>query len=269
MNDPIKLSIYSYLFNAKVRSFDLDGAIKSFTSFADETVIATLPSEDDTYERLLTWENTLGRDRLKIIMTETAIKGNNRFDGDLKTAALKECSHPIRIIADCDEKFIVSQRPAWDGLAQRLLISREDGWLLPVVDLYGSPTHIRSDKPIGLKMRMHKATVTRRGVPAFAERGAGLFDTSQSDSTEPLLASGALASFTCPVSPAYLHPSTCHFLDTYVIHEGFLDLQRRATLGKTFWKQHWEARSGRTENVATNVTELMDVPLVPHRLKLS
>lgn len=264
-----KFSVYTYLFNAKVRSFDLDATIENFTSFADEVVIATVPSEDDTYERLLQWQDKLGADRLKVLMTTVAIKGNNRFDGDLKTTALQACTHPIRIIADCDERFVVSQREAWNTLARRLLISREDGWLLPVIDLYGRQDLIRSDKPIGLKMRMHKETVARRGVPAFAERGRGLFDTSMSDSTEPLLSNGALASFTCPIQSAYLHPSTCQFLDVYVIHLGFLDLARRAEIGRTFWKEHWEARSGRTENVATKTEELIDVPLVPHRLTVS
>ncbi len=263
------ISIYSYLFNAEIRSFDIDITVDNFTSFADETIIVTVPSEDQTYERLLEWENRLGSKRFRVIMTEVPIKGNNRFDGDLKTIALKACTNPIRVIADCDERFIINQRLNWEILAQRLLCSREDGWLLPVIDLYGSYTHIRADKYIGLKMRMHKDTVVKRGVPAFAERGHGLFDTSQSDSTEPLLANGQLANFSCPISASYLHPSTCNFLDTYVIHEGFLDLNRRAELGRSFWKPHWEARSGRTENVATRMEDLTQVPLVPHRLKLS
>lgn len=271
MSDPIKLSIYCYLFNARVRSFDLDGAVANFLSFADEVVIATLAKqEDDTLERLRAYEAS-SAGRLKVMVSEMDISRNNRFDGDLKTAALQACTHPIRVIADCDERFIPSQRPVWDQLGQQLLTHPIlDGWLLPVVDLYGSPDHIRSGVQLGVKMRMHKDTVKRRGVPPFAERGGGLFDTSRSDSTEPLLAAGGLATFTHAFPTHLLHPSICHMLPGYVLHYGFVDLQRRAQLGKAFWKEHWEKRSGREENVATTVGQLMnDVELVKHKLKLS
>lgn len=266
------LSIYTYLFRARAGAFDLDATVANFTSFADEVVITTLADqEDDTLDRLLRHEDALGG-RLKVVIHDTDITRNNRFDGDLKTAALNACTHPVRIIADCDERFVLSQRPRWDDLAQQLLSHpRLDGWLIPVIDLYGSREYTRADQPVGLKMRMHKDTVRRRGVPAFAERGQGLFDTSKSDSTEPLLANGGLASFFPCYDRTLLQPNLVRMLagECYVIHEGFLDLQRRADLGRTFWKQHWEARSGKTERVATKVEDLQGVQLVKHGLPLS
>lgn len=267
----IKLSLYSYLFRARRGQFDLDAMVENFTSFADETVISTLGNqEDDTLNRLLKYEDAL-EGRLKVVVVDMDIEKNNRFDGDLKTAAMQACSHSVRIIADADELFILSQRPRWDDLARRLLDSPHlDGWLIPVVEPYSHPDYIREDQPLGLKFRMHRTTVVRRGVPGFAEKGGGLFSTDLSDSTEPLRVDGSLASFLCPYDRSLLHPSICRLLEKecYVIHEGFLSLERRAELGRTFWKSHWEKRSGVTENVATRVQDLMGVNLVKHNLPL-
>lgn len=269
----MKLSCYTYLFRATQAGFDLDGAIENFAAFFDEVSIATVPLEgDDTYERLFAWQTKLGSARLKVHLCKVPIEGNNRFDGQLKTLAMEGCTHDVRIIADCDERFVLAQRPAWDALAEQLLSNQHlDGWSIPVVDLYGGTEYIRANEPLGLKFRMHKRTVTRRGVPAFAEKGGGLFDTSRSDSTEPLTASGALASFICPYPMHVLHPTACRLLEgsCYVVHHGFVNLQKRADLGRTFWKHHWEARSGRTENVATTVNELADVPLMKHGLTIA
>ncbi len=275
MSDAPQLSIYTYAFGARRAKLDLDAAIANMTTFADEVVIATLAAqEDDTLDRLRAWEaalNTFGP-RLKVVVVDTDITTNNRFDGDLKTAALQACActHPIRIIADCDERFVAAQRPMWDDLARQLLANPQlDGWLIPVVDLYGGLDTIRADRPIGLKLRMHKATIVRRGVPASAERGAGLFDTSQSDSTEPQLADGSLGAWAYAVLPTLLQPHLASLLNVWVQHNGFIDLAARAELGRTFWRQHWEARSGRPEKVATTVAELSEgVPLIPHGLPI-
>ncbi len=265
----LKLSLYGYLFNATVRAFDLDATVANFLSFADEVVIATLAQqEDDTLERLLKHEDAL-EGRLKVVVVDMDIKRNNRFDGDLKTAALQACTHPIRIIADCDERFLVSQRPAWDDFARALLADpRIDGWLIPVVDLYGREDSIRADQPLGVKFRMHKDTIVRRGVPRYAERANGLIDPSQSDTTEPLRADGNVGQFAAPFPQHLLSPSLCHMLGVYVLHYGYLDFRRRVELGRTFWREHWERRSGHEERVPTRVEDLMDVPVVPHRLKL-
>lgn len=266
----MKLSIYTFLFRARAGAFDLDTTVANFTIFADEVVIATLATqEDDTLDRLRAYEATLGG-RLKVVAVPMDINTNNRFDGDLKTAALQQCTNPIRIIADCDERFVVAQRPRWNDLADQLLSNPNiDGWLIPVIDLYGAPEYIRAQHPIGVKMRMHKDTVIRRGVVRSAERGNGLIDTSQSDTTEPLTKQGLLARFAALYPNRLLHPSTCSMLDTYVIHEGFLSLERRAELGRTFWKRHWEARSGHEEKVAIRVEDLIEEPVVRHNLKLA
>lgn len=265
-------SIYSYLFNARIRQFDLDGVVKNFTDFGDEVVISTLAAqEDDTLDRLLKYEDAL-EGRLKVVVVDMDIEKNNRFDGDLKTAAMQACTHPVRVIADADERFVLKQRHRWDDLARRLLDSPHlDGWLIPVVEPYGHLDYIRDDQSLGVKFRLHKTTVVRRGVPSFAEKGQGLFNTAESDSTEPLRVDGSLASFLCPYDRSLLHPSICRLLEKecYVVHYGFVNLERRAELGRTFWAKHWRNRSGHDENVATRVQDLMGVNLVKHHLPLT
>lgn len=267
-----QFSVYGFVFGARRAGFDLDAAICNFRDFAEEVVIATLAvQEDDTLERLR-WHESVSSGSLKVVVVDTDINKNNRFDGDLKTAALQVCSHPIRIIMDADERFVSSQRPMWEEAARRLITNvNVDGWLLPTLDLFGSRDHIRADQPIGLKFRMHKNSVVRRGVPHWAERGGGYFDTSKSDSTEALRANGELASFSPLVPAQFLHPTTASMLSMfpYVVHEGFLDLQRRANLGRDFWKKHWEARSGGHENVVTKVEDFCEIPVIKHNLKLT
>lgn len=264
----MSLSVYGFLFGARRGDFDLDAVVANFTAFADEVVIATLAKqEDDTLDRLNAHAAT--NPRLKVMVSDMDINRNNRFDGDLKTLALKACTHPLRVIADADERFVVGQRPLWDELGARLLADpRVDGLLIPVIDLYGSKDTIRADQSVGLKMRLHKDTVARRGVHQLAERGAGLIDTSLSDTTDPLRANGSMALFAPTVNPIQLHPLLCNQLSVYVVHYGWLDLARRAKLGREFWKQHWEARSGRTENVAVDKAALEGYPVVRHGLVL-
>lgn len=258
----MKLSAYLYLFNARLREFDLDGMVANFTAFFHETVVATIPSQDDTYERLKEWERQYGSDRFRVIMTEVQLS-NNRFDGDLKTAALQACSKSTSedprcyVIMDGDERVPLSQRHLWRATAKKLVSqSVVDGVLVSVVDLWGDETHAKPE--MGVKFRMHRDTVVKRGVLPEAERDNGLFDTSKSDSTEPLLANGQLARFTLP-TPNML----------YVLHYGHLDVARRAKLNREFWHEHWKNRSGEEPTMMLDEKEAESVVAVEHGLPLT
>lgn len=260
----MKISSYGYLFNARLREFDLDGMVKNFTDFFDETVIATIPSQDDTYERLLEWQNKLGADRFRVLMTDISLS-NNRFDGDLKTAALQACSKStdddprVYCIMDGDERVPISHRDCWTAVANILFRSSLDGVLVPVIDLWGDEKHVRADKNTGSKFRLHKDTVVKRGVIPQAEIGNGLFRTEMSDSTEPLLANGQLASF------GYVYSySSC-----YVLHYGHLDQQRRARLNKEFWAEHWRNRDGKEPNMTFEPEMVDNGLLIEHGRDLS
>lgn len=278
----MKLSIYTYLFNATKREFDLDGAISNFIDFADEVVIATIPSEDDTYERLIDWEHKLleryGRRLLRVVMTDIKL-ANNRFDGDLKTAALRACSKSTRddprayIIADCDERFPLSNKPRWVYAAERLFELPIDGFLIPVLDLYQDEHHIRADQTVGVKFRLHKDTVVKRGVIPEAELGYdNLFRADMSDSTEPLNSLGHLAQFVPIVrDPMYLWPQATSYLNQtpYVLHYGHLDADRRARLNREFWREHWLKRSGQEPTMVLNAEQLKSVKVVRHQVALT
>jgi hypothetical protein len=259
----VKLSAYSYLFNSRLRQFDLDGMVTNFTSFFDETVVATIPSEDDTYERLLEWQNKLGAGRFRVIMSDIDITKNNRWDGDLKTVALQACSRSTTqdprcyVIMDGDEKVNLSYRPLWDVAGIAIHAQPDvDGLLIPVIDLIKDEHHARPK--MGYKFRMHKDTVVRRGVIPQAELGNGLFSTESSDSTEPLLANGQLARFV-PLK---------NNVPVMVFHYGHLDAERRAKLNREFWKGHWQARDGKEPNMVLDASELSAEEAVEHGLEL-
>lgn len=262
----IKSSIYCYLFNAIKNKFSYEETFANFCAFADEVVCATIPSEDNTLAELKRLATQYPN--LKIVETNISLK-NNRFDGMLKTAALKETVNPIKIIADCDERFPLSQKLKWEQCYARLMESNYDGFLIPSVDLYGAKEMIRSDAGIGVKFRIHKDTIVERGVWYVAEREDGLFDTSKSDSTEPLREDGELGHFAPIVPQLALSPIFSTELNKYIftVHYGFLDLQYRANINK-FWKPHWEARSGHAENVETNQKALENHPVIEHNLIL-
>ncbi len=264
----IQSSIYCYLFNLRTYAFDYKEALTNFCAFADEVVCATIKDEDGS--RYLLHELAKDLPNLKIVETDIQLT-NNRFDGLLKTAALKATTHPIKIIADGDERFLLSQKALWQHHYDQLMgISDIDGLYIPVLDLWGARDQIRAEVEIGQKFRIHKSTIVQRGVLPAAEMGGGRFDTSMSDSTEPLLANGGLGRFMSIVSRTNLMPMFSRTLAAfpYVVHEGYLSLENRAKINTDFWKPHWENRSGHEENVETNLARLQRVPTLAHGLPL-
>lgn len=261
----MKLSAFGYLFNASLREFDLDGMVKNFTDFFDETVIATILSKDNTYERLLAYQKQFGVDRFRVIMSNIDITKTNRWDGELKTIALQGCSKSTPedprcyVIMDGDERIPLSHREYWNIMAKTIINSQMDGLLIPVIDLYGTEKHIRADIPTGFKFRIHKNTVVKRGVLPQAELENGLFRTDMSDSTEPLLENGQLAQF----GQVYSY-GPC-----YVLHYGHLDQQRRAKLNREFWREHWKNRDGKEPNMTLDPVNLEKVQLIEHGLDLA
>jgi len=268
----MKLSLYSYLFDARLRDFNAEETVANFVAFADEVVFATIPSEDDTYERLKALESQYAG-KFRVVMTDISLS-NNRFDGDLKTAALQACTKStdedprLYIIADADERFRAETKQTWLSYGKLIWKSKLDGILLPVLDLYGDENSIRADQNIGLKFRIHKDTVVKRGVIPQAELGNGLFSTEKSDSTEPILANGQLARF-APVEVS-LNPQDSYHLSwvPHVFHLGHLDSTRRVKLNKEFWFQHWKNRSGENPKMVMDEGELSDVATIPHNLRL-
>ena len=262
----VKSSIYFYYFNVIKMGYDYKATIQNFCEFADEVVCATIPSDDGTLEALKEMQEQYPN--FKIVESDIKLS-DNRFDGKLKTVALKATTNPIKIIADGDERFLLWQRPLWEGLYDMLAEVRKDGvdgMMIPVVDLWGDRNRIRIDKQIGQKFRIHLDTIKSRGVIPEAEMADGFFDTTLSDSTEALDANGRLGRFMSIVPFNILHPLFSRQLVDfpYVIHEGYLDIGHRAKTIATFWKPHWEARSGHEEEVETDEGVLNSYPTIDH-----
>ena len=266
----MKISAYGYLFNARKFSFNIEETVANFCAFFDDVVCATVPSEDDTREVLTEMEKKYSN--FRVIDSDIKILGNNRFDGQLKTLAMKNCANEIRVIVDYDEKFILTQRPIWNNLATHLVNSPQiDGFLIPVLNLFGSKDKIKANENIGQKFRIHKKTVVERGVVKEAELGNGLFRTDISDSTEALVWGRKLANFATLIDPLRLNPIFAQNLINYpyVVHFGDLDLERRAKIGREFWAKAWSERSGKPENVITDAKELDNVQVISHNLPIS
>lgn len=267
----LKSSIYFYFFNVNKMGYDYKSVISNFCAFADEVVCATIKCEDGTRESLAEMEKEFPN--FKVVETDIQLS-DNRFDGKLKTAALKATTNPIKIIADGDEKFLLWQKPLWEKHYEVLMMSKQecvDGLMVPVLDLWGSPERIRVDKNIGLKFRIHLDTIKSRGVIPEAELYDGYFNTKLSDSTEALNEQGQLGRFVSIASPHYLHPLfSRNLIETpYVVHFGYLDLKHRAEKVAVFWKPHWEARSGQEEDVDTNEDSLKQYPTIDHGLPIT
>jgi len=266
----IQSSIYFYYFNVIKMGYDYKAVISNFCAFADEVVCATIKCEDGTREALAEMEKEFPN--FKVVETDILLS-NNRFDGLLKTAALKATTKPIKIIADGDERFIIPQKPLWEQHYEILMQLRKDGvdgFMIPVLDVWGNISKIRVDKNIGLKFRIHLDTIKSRGVIPEAELQDGLFDTKLSDSTEALNQYGQLGRFVNPVPANWLHPIFARGLvdHPYVVHLGYLDFKHRVEKVATFWKPHWEARSGHEEDVELEEYKLRECPTIEHGLPI-
>lgn len=262
----IKSSVYFHLFNIEKMGYNAHEIIENFHAFFNEVVVATIKGPDVELLESLKSEFP----NLKVVATDISLD-DNRFDGKLKTAALKECANPIRVIADGDERFVFGQKELWQKYYELLLADpKMDGLMVPVLDLWGGEDKIRIDVQIGQKFRIHKDTIVERGVIPAAERADGLFETSISDSTEPLTADRALGNFANLVPPQHLMPLFCRGLAEfpYVLHYGYLDLAHRANVIAPFWKEKWEQRSGREENVELNLDKLTNNPTIEHGLQI-
>jgi len=263
------IDAYGYLFNSKKYDFDAEKTVANFCAFFDHVYCATVPSEDDTREVLADLEKRYPN--FHVIDSNIKIIGNNKFDGQLKTLAMNACQNKLRAIVDFDELMVLSNRDKWDKYCEYLLNNHYvDGILIPCLDIFSDELKIRSDVQIGQKFRLHKDTVYSRGVPRFAQLSDGKFLTERSDSTEPLNSNEELCNFQSIIQPMWLNPMFADQLADYpyVLHMGSKDLTRRAKIGREFWLDRWQERSGHQENVAIHENQLANIPTIFHNLPI-
>ncbi len=281
------LSAYISAWDLVQNAFDYETALGRAVAFFDEVVVAVNTSKDDTLARLqaLAARGQVGHEptpglyvgpsgewvKLRVIATDLAYT-DITFDGRVKDAALQACTGDVLVQMDLDEFVPLNQRALWRRYAEELLtIPQADCFMLPSVDLWGSMDTVRADARVGTKFRMHKRGL-HRGVWKEAWMGSRThFDTSKSDSCELLDAKGDLVRAMAVVPPNLLHPSTLMMLNGYpfTVHTGYVSFDQRVRVNKAIWAEHWQLRSGHTENVAVDKASLEGYPVVPHRLALS
>ncbi len=263
-----KTSIYFHAFNLTAYPFSYKEAVDNFTKFADEVVCATFVCKDNSH--LLLKELEKQYSNFKVIVSDVTTD-DVRFDGKLKTIALQNTTNPVKIIADCDEYFPLSNKEKWEPFIALLMETPDiDGLFIPSLDCWGQKTHIRIKENIGFKFRIHKDTVKERGVIKNAENGDGTWKTDMSDSTEPLNSQGELANFAHVVPPMLYTPLHCPQLINYpyVLHYGYVDAKARAKLNKDFWAKQWALRAGKEVCISVDEKELDNQPTIEHTLPL-
>lgn len=262
------ISIYSTGFNLVSNGFSYERSIQRFLAVGNEVVIAVNTSEDDTLNLL----KQIAKREKRLNIVEVDIPYSDiTLDGRLKDIALQATTQPIKIQLDMDEAIPESARNRWIQYGRHLLAQTQvDCFMVPTIDLWGSPEMIRADKDVGVKFRLHKAGL-KRGVWRRAWKAGGHIDTSMSDSTELLSQDDELVRAAAVAPPHCLKPENVHMLSEgiYTIHEGYLSFDQRIRVNQAFWKERWPMYSGHEENVATDRKELEVVKTCRHGLALS
>jgi hypothetical protein len=264
-----KKSIYTTLFNYSSNKFNVDSHLDNFSVWADEVVVATIEDADGTYEYLV--ENKKDYPKLRVIRTELK-QFTPTFDGDLKNAALQACGGDILLQLDFDEKMSLHNLEYWDKLSEIILESDVfQAAFIPSINLYGDKEHFSS---FTSKWYLHKRGL-KRGVVNFAKNADGTHDTNKSDSCELLNTYGDLVpAFLYFDEPSFPSKETAaNFLREqnlpYVVHYGWIDLERRVEINRNFWRKQWGAEAGREVEVATELSKLEKREMFKHGLILS
>lgn len=271
----MNFSIYTTCYLVNKNKFSFLANIDNFFRFAGpegEVIIGTCEEgiTDGTLDilnRLIEYNNL---NNVKIVVSKDIRFSQNTFDGDLKNFALQNTKHPIKIQMDMDESFVLSQRNKWINYSVSLLNSDYQAIFVPSIDVYGDIAKIRANHQIGQKWRIHKAGL-KRGVWKAAKLENGLFQTNMSDSSELLDQNNELVKTANIVPQEALNPYNSRLLNDYIytMHLGFLSLDYRQQINANWWKEKWEDRSKKTENVVIDKNILEKEAVIDHNLSLT
>jgi hypothetical protein len=262
-------SIYTSGFNLIKGGFNFGQALRRFARIADEVVIAVNKSEDDTLARVEECGRLYCGGKLKIV-SENIPYTHPEMDGMLKDAALQRTSSLFKIGLDLDEYIPYWQiaNGLWDTLAEKMLTFGFPAAFVPVVNLYGDEYHV-SD--VGQKWYIHRSGY-HRGVVNFAKKPDGTHDITKSDGCELLDGKGDLAHTLPNIIQSLSTEERLEILARkrlpFVVHTGYVNLERRAELNRSFWNSHWKTECGEEVSVPTKLEELTKKTTVNHRLSL-
>ena len=240
MNKPLT-SIYTTAFNLSKCEFweDFHKFIVRNAPFADEIVVATLPQEEG--EILEKIHLDFPRENIRVVYPNNLSYDSFSLDGKLKDFALKSCDGNILIQLDLDE-YLQPNYPWISFFESRAnLIFSSHVLMLPSFNLVGDESHYSS---INIKWYVHGRDYSR-GVQKHARLDDSKFpdwptsfSKESSDGCELLDKNGELPS---KIIQSVFITQDWHCLlgAPYIIHEGYLSLERKAKRNREFWKQSW------------------------------
>lgn len=257
-------SIYTSLYNLEAGFIDWREALANFEGFADEVVVGTTSSLKDNTINLLS-EYIKTHPKVKLTITNFSLE-SAEFDGQIKNAAMQQCTRPYCILLDADEFIPISTKERWVGCTTLLCMpqfSGYHGFLIASVNLCGDMSHY---KDIGYKFYIHRNDKNlNRGVVNYARLDNGKIDINKSDTTEIIDKDGKLARM-CPLSREIGDLKYGNF--PFVFHKWAVDLDKRIKQNK-FWKPVWENRAGKeVNNIVLNKENLEKIEVFEHNLPL-
>lgn len=253
------ISIYTTAFNIEKNEFDINSALKNFLELADEVCIATLPDNEDSTQNIL--QDIINKDsRVKVFMSYDINSDTFAKDGKLKNLALQNCTNDICVQLDSDER--ISNPNVWKNFIEKNKQIILDGYafMIPVINLYKDKNYYRD---ISVKWYLHKRDGMQRGIVSFAKLENGKFDKERSDGCELIDSDGRLPqSINILYHPNFANKSPIEILKTseipFVIHHGYADLKRRASINKNFWEKEWSEYSDIEVKLNTTESDFKD-----------
>ena len=260
-----KISLATSAFNIVKNDFDIEDAIKNWSHFVDEIVIATIPSEDNT-EELLDQVKDQSEIKIKIVKLDdsTDVIG---WDGRIKNAAHQAATHDIVVQVDLDERM-GGRTELWRDIAKNLLASKDriKSLMIPSINLFGG-YYTYSD--ISKKWYMCVKDGVQRGVVNFAKTEEG-FDRTKSDSTEAIDEDGNLvpSSDIVQCTGSWSNLEYCKKRMPFIWHLGYLSLSRRTKLNKEFWKEKWDSYGEGESDVIVDIESFEKKEVFEHKLEI-
>lgn len=257
MNKPLT-SIYTTAFNLSKCEFwdDFHKFIVRNAPFADEIVVATLAQEEQEIWSFLArcFPNT----NVRIAVANHLSYDSFALDGKLKDFALKSCDGDVLIQLDLDEYLQPNYpwRSFFESRANLVLSSHV--LMLPSFNLIGDESHYSS---ITLKWYVHGREYSR-GVQKHARLDNSKFpdwptsfNKEASDGCELLDKNGELPNKV--IQSVFLTQDWhCLLGAPFIVHEGYLNLERKAKRNREFWRQTWTSYGGQeAEDVKVNAED--------------
>jgi hypothetical protein len=236
------ISAYTTAFNLEDMKLSLKEALFNWFVYFDEVVISTRETDlGDVKSRLANFSLL---HKVKIVSLDIGTE-DLHWDGKLKNNGLQNCSHNVVFQIDLDERIAGSQ-PQLNQLAEAISRSPSPCSIsIQNIDLFGDLNHY---KTMGRKWYLHSRGGCYRGAVNFARIDNEIFDPEKSDTCELIDENGDLIPCIGTIRFTIDSPK--------VFHLGFLDLERRAHLNQTFWKDIWSERKSLSQQKEVEATDV-------------